>query len=235
MSHINDRAGPFRIGLLCFPRMTQLDLTGPFEVFARMAGAEVLLLWKTLDPVATDRGLSLLPTETLDGCPQLDLVCVPGGPGQIDLMTDETVLAFLRRQAPGCRYVTSVCTGSLVLGAAGLLRGYRATSHWLSLDQLALLGADPVSDRVVIDRNRITGAGVTSGIDFALTVVASILGEQAARDIQLAIEYDPAPPFAAGSPKTAPADAMARARDGAAAFQQKRRAVTETAARALSF
>src|SRR5471030_362330 len=128
------------VGLLLFPEMTQLDMTGPFEVFARMPRTKVHLVWKSCDPVVTDRGLAMLPTTTLADCPDLDVICVPGGPGQVALMRDETVLAFLRRQAATARYVTSVCTGSLVLGAAGLLQGYRATCHWLSLDQIALLG-----------------------------------------------------------------------------------------------
>jgi cyclohexyl-isocyanide hydratase len=173
---MSERAPKWRIGLILFPQLTLLDLPGPAEVFGRMPRAEVHLLWKTLKPVRSDRGLSLLPTMTFADCPHLDVVCVPGGPGQIALMQDEETLEFLRRVAPGCRLVTSVCTGSLVLGAAGLLAGYRATCHWSSIDQLALLGAAPVEARVVRDRNRITGAGVTSGIDFALTVVAELAG-----------------------------------------------------------
>ena len=173
---MSERAPKWRIGLILFPQLTLLDLPGPAEVFGRMPRAEVHLLWKTLKPVRSDRGLSLLPTMTFADCPHLEVVCVPGGPGQIALMQDEETLEFLRRVAPGCRLVTSVCTGSLVLGAAGLLAGYRATCHWSSIDQLALLGAAPVEARVVRDRNRITGAGVTSGIDFALTVVAELAG-----------------------------------------------------------
>ncbi len=222
-----------RIGLLLFPQLTQLDLTGPYEVFARMPGAEVSLLAKTLDPVASDRGLRLLPTTTFDNCDSLDVVCVPGGPGQIDLMDDEETLAFLRRIAPGCRLVTSVCTGSLVLGAAGLLAGYRATCHWSSLDQLAALGAIPVAERVVRDRNRITGAGVTSGIDFALTVVAELAGERVAQETQLQMEYDPEPPYRTGSPRSAPAELVAAAREKLAPFLSKRRAATERAAKRL--
>ncbi|SUE06872.1 transcriptional activator FtrA [Pantoea agglomerans] len=159
---------PLQIGLLLFPDVTQLDLTGPWEVFARTPGVECHLIWKDLQPVRSDRGLSILPTTTFADCPPLDVICVPGGPGQIALMSDDITLNFLRQQADQAKWVTSVCTGSLVLGAAGLLKGYRATSHWSSIDQLALLGAEPVSQRVVRDRNRISGAGVTSGIDFAL-------------------------------------------------------------------
>lgn len=223
-----------RIGLVLFSSLTQLDLTGPAEVFARMPGAEVLLLARTLDPVASDRGLSILPTATFADCPALDVVCVPGGPGQVALMEDDETLGFLRRVAPGCRLVTSVCTGSLVLAAAGLLQGYRATCHWASLDQLALLGVEPVAERVVRDRNRITGAGVTSGIDFALTVVAELAGTEAAQEVQLQLEYDPAPPFAAGSPRSAPPAVVGALRDKQAAFMARRRAATERAAARLA-
>ncbi len=224
---------PLSFGLLLFPDMTQLDLTGPFEVFARIPGVTAHLLWKTLEPVRTDRGLAIVPTATLDHCPPLDLICVPGGPGQVALMEDGEVLDFLRRVAPGCRYVTSVCTGSLVLGAAGLLRGYRATTHWASHDQLALLGAEPVNRRVVFDRNRITGAGVTSGIDFALAVAADVAGEDTARLIQLQLEYEPAPPFSAGSPASAGAALTAMITERIAPLQARRREITRRAAAAL--
>ena len=220
-------------GLLLFPNMTQLDLTGPFEVFARIPGVTTHLVWKTLAPVRTDRGLGMIPTATFDDCPPLDLVCVPGGPGQVELMEDQVVLGFLRRVAPACRYVTSVCTGSLVLGAAGLLRGYRATCHWASLDQLSLLGAEPVHERVVFDRDRITGAGVTSGIDFALAVAARVAGEDTARLIQLQMEYDPAPPFAAGSPAGAGPALTARLLERIGPFQDRRRDVSRRAGAAL--
>lgn len=224
---------PLTVGFLLFPNLTQLDLTGPYEVFVRAPYTDVHLIWKTLDPVKADRGLGLLPTTTFTDCPDLDVICVPGGPGQIALMEDEETLAFLRQQAQKVRLVTSVCTGSLVLGAAGLLQGYRATSHWASLDQLALLGATPVAERVVHDRNRITGAGVTSGIDFALHVVSEIYGEEAAQLIQLHMEYDPAPPFFAGSPQSASPALLQAALAQSAAFVAKRRAVTERAAAAL--
>jgi cyclohexyl-isocyanide hydratase len=192
-----------RIGMLIFPRLTQLDMTGPYEVLARLSDTEVMLIARTLDPVTTDRGMQILPSVTYAGCPPLDVVMVPGGPGQQDLMEDEETLGFLRRQAATAKYITSVCTGSLVLGAAGLLEGRRATCHWAALEILPLLGAIPVRERVVVDGNVITGAGVASGIDFALTLTALMDGEEAARAIQLQIEYDPAPPFHSGSPKTA--------------------------------
>jgi cyclohexyl-isocyanide hydratase len=214
--------------------MTQLDLTGPFEVFARMPGITTHLLWKDLAPVRTDRGLTIVPTATFRDCPALDLVCVPGGPGQVALMDDPEVLGFLRDVAPTCRYVTAVCTGSLLLGAAGLLRGYKATTHWASHDQLALLGAEPVDARVVFDRNRITGAGVTSGIDFALAVAAHVLGDEVAKQIQLQMEYAPAPPFAAGSPATAGPALTAHVMEKTTALQERHREATRRAAAALA-
>ncbi len=221
------------VGLLLFPEMTQLDMTGPYEVFVSMPRTTTHLVWKTLEPVATGGGLRMLPTTTLADCPKLDVICVPGGPGQVALMQDDEVLGFLRKQAETCRFVTSVCTGSLVLGAAGLLRGYRATCHWLSLDQLALLGAEPIAERVVMDRNRITGGGVTSGIDFALFLAAQLFGEDVAREIQLRIEYDPAPPFNSGSPRTAAPALVAALSTELKDRQAARRAVTQKAARAL--
>jgi cyclohexyl-isocyanide hydratase len=221
------------IGLLLFPKVTQLDLTGPYEVFARTPGADVHLIWKTLSPVVSDRGLAILPTATFATCPRLDVICVPGGPGQIDLMEDDETLDFIRRVAGEARLVTSVCTGSLVLGAAGLLQGYKATSHWSSLDQLALLGAEPVQQRVVRDRNRITGAGVTSGIDFALNVVADLYGCEVAEAIQFQMEYDPAPPFASGSVARVSADFLASARARISGFTSRRLAATEQAAARL--
>jgi cyclohexyl-isocyanide hydratase len=221
------------VGLLLFPEMTQLDMTGPYEVFVSLPRTAVHLVWKRLDAVATGGGLRMLPTTTFETCPQLDVLCVPGGPGQVALMRDAAVLDLLRKQAATSRYVTSVCTGSLVLGAAGLLRGYRATCHWLSLDQLALLGATPVAERIVMDGNRITGGGVTSGIDFALFVAAQLFGEDVTKEIQLRIEYDPAPPFNSGSPRTADPALVAALSERLRDRQAARRAVTEEAARAL--
>jgi cyclohexyl-isocyanide hydratase len=174
-----------------------------------------------------------MPDTSFDKCPPLDLICVPGGPGVSAMMEDREVLDFLRRQAEHCRYITSVCTGSLILAAAGLLKGYKATSHWLSIDQLALLGAVPVSERVVVDRNRITGAGVTSGIDFALTVAAQICGADLAQEIQLSMEYDPAPPFVGGSPRSAPSGVVARQKSKLAPMLEKRLAVTRRVAETM--
>lgn len=225
---------PLHIGLLLFPDVTQLDLTGPFEVFARTPGVVCHLVWKEIKPVRSDRGLTLLPDCTFNDCPPLDVICVPGGPGQIALMSDEETLSFLRQQAQHAQFITSVCTGSLVLGAAGLLRGYRATSHWSSRDQLALLGAEPVEARVVRDRNRLTGAGVTSGIDFALTLVAEIHGDEVAQAIQLQMEYDPEPPFHTGSPQSATPQQLTTARSQMADFIATRRRATEQAAQNLA-
>jgi cyclohexyl-isocyanide hydratase len=201
-------AKPFRIGFLVFPKVTQLDLTGPVQVLSRLPGAELHLVWKTLAPVRSDAVLLLTPTTTFADCPPLDLVCVPGGSGADDLLGDAETLAFLRRQAATARYVTAVCTGSLVLGAAGLLRGYRATTHWSAMEHLAAFGAEATAARVVTDRNRITGGGVTAGLDFALTVAAELAGPQVAQMIQLGLEYDPAPPFTAGHPDKAPPEVL---------------------------
>jgi cyclohexyl-isocyanide hydratase len=223
---------PLNIGLLLFPRLTQLDLTGPYEVFSRLPGARVRLLWKTLEPVRADTGIGMLPDTTLAECPPLDLVCVPGGPGVAALMEDTEVLDFLRRQAAGARYVTSVCTGALVLGAAGLLRGKQATTHWASHDFLSALGATPAKGRVVRDGDLFTGGGVTAGIDFALAIAAEVAGPEAAQAIQLQIEYAPAPPFSAGTPETAPAGVLDAARTrGAAARAQREALVARVAAR----
>jgi cyclohexyl-isocyanide hydratase len=192
-----------QIGMVIFPKLTQLDMTGPYEVLARLPTTKVHLVAHTLEPVTTDRGMQIVPSTTFADCPPLDVVMVPGGPGQQELMEDPAAIEFLQRQARDAKYVTSVCTGSLVLGAAGLLKGRRATTHWAAMDHLAPLGAVPVSERVVVDGNVITAAGVASGIDFALAVAAILEGEEVARQIQLHIEYDPAPPFDSGSPKTA--------------------------------
>lgn len=222
----------FRIGLLLFPDITQLDMTGPYEVFTKLPGAEVHLVWKSLDPVTANGGMKITPTITFATCPQLDVVCVPGGPGMNPLLNDEQTLAFLRKQAAGARYVTSVCTGALVLGAAGLLKGKRAATHWMSRDMLKAFGATPVAQRVVVDGNVVTGGGVTAGIDFALTVAAEAFGEDLAKAIQLGIEYDPHPPFAAGSPEGAGPTLVEKARAGASKRQAERaEAVARAAAR----
>jgi len=193
------------VAFLLFPNVTQLDLTGPAQFLSRLPDAKVDLVWDSLDPVPTDAGFSILPTATFAEVPQADLLCVPGGIGVSTVIDHAPALDWVRQVGSGAQWVTSVCTGALVLGAAGLLRGYRATTHWAWHDLLGLFGAEPVHARHVIDRNRATGGGVTAGIDFALALMAEIAGEDHARMIQLALEYDPAPPFTGGSPaKAAP-------------------------------
>jgi cyclohexyl-isocyanide hydratase len=192
-----------QIGMLLFPRLTQLDLTGPFEVLHRVPGARVHLLWKDLEPVRAESGLGLLPTTVLSDCPPLDVLVVPGGFGVTPLLGDAAVLEFLKAQGARARWVTSVCTGALLLGAAGLLQGYAATTHWAYVELLAGFGATYVKRRVVVDRNRITGGGVTAGIDFGLTLASELAGSEIAQGIQLGLEYDPAPPFRSGHPDVA--------------------------------
>ena len=192
-----------RIAFLLFPNVTQLDLTGPAQFLSRLPNARVDLVWDSLDPVPTDAGFAILPTATFADVLQADLLCVPGGIGVSTVIDHAPALDWVRRIGADAQWVTSVCTGSLILGAAGLLQGYRATTHWAWHDLLALFGAEPVQARHVIDRNRATGGGVTAGIDFALALMAEIAGEDYARAVQLALEYDPAPPFDGGSPAKA--------------------------------
>jgi len=221
------------IGMLIFPRMTQLDFTGPFEVFARIPAAKVYVLWKQIEPVISDTGLAILPTTTLHDCPQLDIICIPGGPGQIAVMDDEQIITFVRERGERAKFVTSVCTGSLVLGAAGLLKGYKAGTHWMSREQLTYFGATPVASRIVVDRNRITGGGVTAGIDLGLYLASLLTTEQIARAIQLSLEYDPVPPFNSGSPESAGPEMVATIRQRAAAMLSERLAATKRAAARL--
>lgn len=218
-----------RIGFVLFPNVTQLDFTGPLQVLSRMPGAQVHLLWKRIEPLTSDTVLTFLPTTTFADCPQLDVICVPGGAGADDAMLDEETLAFLRKQAEGARYVTSVCTGALVLGAAGLLKGYRAATHWSARPFLPLFGAILDTSRVSVDRNRVTGGGVTAGIDFALTLVSIMFDRRTAEMIQLGIEYNPAPPFDAGSPETAPADVVAGLTERAGGWKQREAKVKRAA------
>jgi cyclohexyl-isocyanide hydratase len=223
---------PFQVGLLLFPDITQLDLTGPYEVFIKFPQTSVHLIWKNRDPVTAGGGMQILPTMTFADCPQLDLICVPGGAGMNPLLNDPETLAFIRAQANGARYVTSVCTGALVLGAAGLLIGKRATTHWMSREMLASFGAIPAAERFVVDGNVITGGGVTAGIDFALAVAGQVFGPDVAKSIQLGIEYDPKPPYDAGSPERAEPALVAATRAAAANRQAERqRAVDAAAAR----
>ena len=220
--------------MVLFPGLTQLDLTGAYEVLARMPDTRVHLVASTLDSVRTEWGLTILPDVSFGDAPPLDVLCVPGGWGVNSRLDDEELLSFLRARGERARYVTSVCSGALLLGAAGLLRGYRATTHWMSLDLLPLLGAEPVRHRVVRDRNRITGAGVTAGIDFGLALAAELFGPAAAQRIQLAIEYAPAPPFDGGSPDTAPDDIREALRRDSHDALSRRRALVEAAARRLA-
>lgn len=221
------------IGLLTFPKVQQLDLTGPYDVFASLPGVTVHLVWKNLDPLLSSTGLGLIPTQTFDSCPDLDVICVPGGVGIDALLEDAETLAFIKHQAKNAQYVTSVCTGALVLGAAGLLEGRRATTHWASHSLLEKFGAIPVKDRVVRDGNLMTGGGVTAGIDFALTLISEIFDAGTAQAVQLQIEYAPAPPFNAGRPDTAPAHILALAQERAAPGLQARRQIVERVTAAL--
>jgi cyclohexyl-isocyanide hydratase len=194
----------YHIGIVIFPGMTQLDVTGPHQVFAFMPDTRVHLLWKTTEPVTSSEGMTILPTTTFDECPSLEVLCVGGGAmGVIEMMEDSEVLEFLQQQSKTAKYITSVCTGSLILAAAGVMQGYRAACHWLFREQLAMLGVEVGTERVVVDRNRITGGGMTAGIDFGLVIAAKLCGDKTAEMIQLMLEYNPAPPFNTGSPENA--------------------------------
>jgi cyclohexyl-isocyanide hydratase len=198
---------PLQIAMVVYQRLTLLDLVGP-QTALGMHGITHLVAAR-LDPVVSDTGITLLPTTTYEQCPtELDVLFVPGGEGTAEAMEDAALLAFLRDRAETARYVTSVCSGSLILAAAGVLQGYRATTHWTSLDVLNAFGVIAERGRVIKDRNRLTGGGVTAGIDFGLTLLAELRGEPAARMAQLAMEYDPQPPFNAGSPASAGAEAV---------------------------
>ncbi|KAG8149884.1 DJ-1/PfpI family protein [Burkholderia catarinensis] len=225
---------PLHIGLLVFPGVQQLDLTGPHDVLASLPDATVHLVWKSREAIASSSGLALTPTCTFDDCPPLDVICIPGGIGINDLLLDAETIAFVQQRAATARYVTSVCTGALLLGVAGLLRGRRATTHWAFHALLEPLGAVPVRERVVRDGNLITGGGVTAGIDFALTIAAELAGDEEAQSIQLQLEYAPAPPFDAGSPDTAPASVVKRVTERSAASFANRKQKIEQALRAMS-
>jgi cyclohexyl-isocyanide hydratase len=223
----NEHASSISIGMILFPNLTQLDFTGPYEVFAKLPNTQLYLLAETLEPIRSQGGLTFLPDTTFAQSPALDILFVPGGPGINPRLEDTTFLHFLKTQGEQARYVTSVCTGSLLLAAAGLLQGYRATTHWLSLDFLQMLGVEAVAQRVVIDRNRITGAGVTSGIDFGLVIAAELFGEAIAQKIQLEIEYNPQPPFESGSPQTAPSDVLASVQSAGQNLRETRRQIIQ--------
>lgn len=223
----------FTIGMVVFPNFTHLDMTGPFEVFGRVPGARVLTVGSSRGPVTSDTGLHIVPDITLAESPQLDVICVPGGPGINRMLEDGEMLGWLVEQERKARYLTSVCSGALVLGAAGLLRGYKAATHWLSMDFLPIFGAIPVAERVVIDRNRITGGGVTAGIDFGLVVAARLADDATAQRIQLMMEYDPAPPFDAGSPDRARPEIVAAVREQGSHYLDARREIARRAAARL--
>jgi cyclohexyl-isocyanide hydratase len=189
-----------RVAMVIYPGMTTLDLIAPQLIFAVLGGTDVRLVWKDRKTVLSDTGVPIVPTQAFDDVADgLTVLFVPGGSRAYPLMNDPKVIGFLQRVGPTAEYVTSVCTGALILGAAGLLRGYRATTHWDFRDMLSMLGATPVAERVVVDRNRITGAGVTAGLDFGLQMAAKLRGDDYARMLQLAFEYDPQPPFDAGT------------------------------------
>jgi cyclohexyl-isocyanide hydratase len=222
----------FNVGFVIFPELTQLDFTGPLEVLARLPQSATHVVAKSEAPVPSDCGLSVLPTHTFATCPPLDLICVPGGGGGVvNAMGDRDTIEFVRRQAGAARYVTSVCTGAFILGVAGLLRGRRATTHWAFTELLPLVGATHEKARIVKDGKVITAGGVTSGIDFGLSVAAEIAGETVARAIQLSIEYDPAPPFGSGHPDRAPDDVRATVFPR---YEQARTAFREGIARAVT-
>jgi cyclohexyl-isocyanide hydratase len=193
-----------RLGFVVFPNVTQLDFTGPIQILSRLPDAETHVVAETLNPVPTDCGFSIVPTATYDACPKLDVICVPGGYGVEGALADGATVPFLARVQRDAAYVTSVCTGAFLLGATGLLEGRRATTHWAYHDLLRHVGATPTERRVVRDGHVITGGGVTAGIDFALTLASELAGPEVARTIQLAIEYDPCPPYESGHPRSAP-------------------------------
>jgi cyclohexyl-isocyanide hydratase len=220
------------IGSLLFEGLDQIDLTGPFEVFSRLPNSTYRIYAKTTAPARDMRGLGLVPDGTLVEAPQLDLLHVPGGFGQEATMDDQEVLAWIARQAAGARCVFSVCTGALICGAAGLLKGRRATTHWASMSLLPYFGAIPVDERVVADGNLVCAAGVTAGIDGALRVAADLRGVEVAQGIQLAIAYAPEPPFDSGTPETAPPAVLARMQESyRAVSEQRERTARRVAAR----
>ena len=191
------------IGLVMYPGMTALDIVGPQQVFSSLPNAQIYRIWKALDPIKTDDGMTIVPDTTFENCPPLDVICVGGGLGQMAVVDDPEVLEFFRRQGSTAKFITSVCGGSEFLAKAGLLQGYRAATHWAGREQLAKLGVEVGTERVVVDRNRVTGGGVTAGIDFGLTITSILCGEETAKIIQLLMEYNPAPPFDVGSPEKA--------------------------------
>jgi cyclohexyl-isocyanide hydratase len=222
-----------QIGSLLFEGVDQIDLTGPFEVLSRIPNSTYRIYGKTTEPVRDLKGLRLTPDAALADAPQLDVLHVPGGFGQEALMEDAEALGWIRRQAAGARSIFSVCTGALLFGAAGLLKGKRATTHWASFHLLPFFGAIPVNERVVIDGDWVFAAGVTAGIDGALRLAAILRGDEAAQAIQLYMAYAPEPPFNSGTPETAPAAILAQARQSAAAITARREATARRVAAGL--
>jgi cyclohexyl-isocyanide hydratase len=221
---------PLKIGSLLFEGLDQIDLTGPFEVLIRIPNSTYRIYGVSAAPVRDVKGLQLTPDAEIGAAPQLDVLHIPGGPGQEALMADEAVLGWVRRQAAGAKIVFSVCTGALICGAAGLLQGRRATTYWAALHLLPYFGAIPMEERVVVDGNLVCAAGVTSGLDGALRVAAMLRGDKVAEAIQLYMQYAPEPPFNAGSPETAPAEIVAQVRASAAEIMARR----EVTARAVA-
>jgi cyclohexyl-isocyanide hydratase len=222
-----------QVNIIIVPDMVQLDITGPYEVLSRVPGWTLDLVAATMDPVRTDRGLTILPTQTRETARPSDVLVIPGGTGIDTAMLDEVWLDYARREAHRAKYVFGICTGSLLLAAAGLLTGRRAGGHWQARDFLARFGAIPSDERLTVDGKFYTSGGVTSGIDAAFRVVADVIGEDSARQIQLLIEYDPAPPFAGGTPFTSPPHIVAAAKEMGRARREKREAMVEQAAQAL--
>lgn len=199
------------IGLVIYPGMTTLDFAGPQQVFSTLPNVQLHRIWKTLDPIKTEEGMTIVPDTTFENCPLLEVICVGGGSGQITVADDPEVIEFFQRQGITAKFITSVCQGSEFLAKAGLLQGYRAACHWMGREQLARLGVEVGTERVVIDRNRITGGGVTAGIDFGLIIAGMLCGEETAKITELLMEYDPAPPFNVGSPEKAGLDLVSKA------------------------
>jgi cyclohexyl-isocyanide hydratase len=215
------------VGFFLFQRLTQLDFTGPHEVMSRVPEFEIHCVAPTKEILYTESGLGIVPDTTFDTCPTLDVVIIPGGPGVIDVMQDRSYLDFVHNKAIHSKYITSVCTGSLILAAAGLLNGYKATTHWLSLDLLAMFPVTVLTDRVVVDKNRITAGGVTSGIDFALTLIATLVGPTTAKEVQLMMQYDPAPPFSCGIPSKAESHILESVTNKRLNIQNERRKIIQ--------
>ncbi|WP_414449697.1 DJ-1/PfpI family protein [Burkholderia sp. 22PA0099] len=221
-------------GLLLFPDMTQLDLTGPLEVLGRLPGWRVEIVAPSRAPVRTDKGLVIQPDADFAGASAYDLFVVPGGPGTDEAMLDPRIVGFVRERALAAKYIFGICTGSLLLGAAGLLNGRRSGGHWQARDLLSRFGAIPSDERLTIDGNLYTSGGVTAGIDMALRVAAEVAGEDVAQQIQLQIEYDPEPPFQAGTPFVAPRAIVERALQATAVRRAIRVAAVEKAAQRLA-